>query len=441
MIYNRYRSDATPALTASFVKNQWSGSTKTVDNVTSLVTKNSPLKRIMYDTVVPEFKKRLGNGEIFNNELLSQVETFNAGGNYVFIQSYNPPSPATTSHADWRGFDGYVHTALYKNTWGTVQLDSSLSLQRAQIQALGAVNKTDFDAGTFMGEWSKTKQIHRDLCNALLKVVTEGPKAYVKRSRISRIPVYDAKGNPILNRKGNPTYRYVHEEGNVSGTGSLIRVKNTANLYLAGRYGVLPLIGDLENAWKFLGRKYNRRFTARGWDSIQGETTTLSRWNTSDGYFDNEIRTVRTLETRVGILFDTDPFSRALAGVGFTRPLSTAWELTRLSFLVDWIVDVGSWLDAMQPAGFTRNLCSWVSTKETLIVTTKSGSFVRTVPLPQYTYQSYSLSDWSAKSRVTTTRGPWDASIPRLPALGSGFNLIRSFDLASLVAQKIKGKL
>lgn len=443
VIYNRYRSDSTPQTDVKrFVKNEWSGSTQTVKDDISILSVRPAVSRQCYDTVTKSFKRRSASGEIFNFDFQSTKSTFASGGSYVNTASTSYPAPTVNTARDWRAENGYVHAALYQNlAVPVVALDTTSSLQRAQINALGNVNKTDFDAATFMGEWSKTKSLHRDLCNALLKIALEGESARVKRSTFDKTPVYDDRGNPLLNKKGEPKFKYVHTKGGMRGDGKLKHAKNFSDLYLAARYGLLPLLHDLEDAWKFMNRKYPPRNTARAFDVVQGTSSTKSRWNVGHGYFDNDVVTVRTVVTRVGILYDTDPASRALAGLGLTRPLSTAWELIPWSFVADWIVDVGSWLDAMQPAGFTRTLCAWVSTLETIVLTTTSGPFVRTVTDPVDTTSSYSLNDWSIRTETTKSRYAWSPSLPKLPALGSGFNTIRSVDLAALVLQKTRTKI
>lgn len=439
MLYNRYRNDSLPpAGGTSFLDKRTVGGI-TTKNVTYVGVKLEARKRSTYDTVTPKFKERISQGEIINNDFLSVVNTYDCGGTYIFDARYSPPDPTQHNSYYYYAQNGHEINNRYKNyAYGSVTLPIASDLQKAQIDALAAVNKTDFDVGTFLAEWSKTKMLHRDVCNALLKVFTEFESVKVKRSRFSKVVDYDLKGNPKLNRKGKPVYRYLHDPQEVYGRGKFAKAKDVSNLYLTGRYGIGPLLGDLENAWKYMGRKYNPRNTARAEVFSSGSVVVTNKRNLDKGYFDEIVTTTRIFKTRVGILYDSDAASRALAGLGLTRPLSMAWELVPYSFVADWLLDVGTWLDAMQPAGFNRNLCAWVSTVEVLAQTIVLGPFVRTKVDAQYETTSTFSNEWLSRTQTTKSRLAWEPTLPKYPALGSGFNSIRSFDLASLVMQKMR---
>lgn len=390
----------------------------------------------MYDTEIANFKSRSAKGEIFNNELLSTSVSYSASGQYTFRSTVN--NSGTLSVKQWDAYNGYVVSTLFQNTAYGVTLDTAASLQRAQISALGAVNKTDFDAGTFVAEWSKTKRLHLDLLTNMKKLLLDSPRMISKGKKFEKTFLFDEHGNPLLNSKGKPRYTYSGGEKERAMSGS--KDSDLANAYLSVRYGLLPLVHDLESACKYLQRTYRPRYTARGIDKVSGSQTIITNWNTGKGYIPITQVVTRNFTNRVGIMYESDPVSRLLAGLGLTRPLSTAWELLPWSFVADWVVDIGSFLDAIQPDGAYRNLSAWVSTVDELIISCSSGAFVRTVQDATNESTSFSLTEASTRVEVTKSRSPWVPSIPNRPSLGSGLNLIRSVDAAALTVQQIRSK-
>lgn len=390
----------------------------------------------MYDTEIANFKSRSAKGEIFNNELLSTSISYSASGQYAFRSTVN--NSGTLSVKQWDAYNGYVVSTLFQNAAYSITLDTAASLQRAQISALGAVNNTDFDAGTFVAEWSKTKRLHLDLLTNMKKLLLDSPRMISKGRKFEKTFLFDEHGNPLLNSKGKPRYKYSGGEKERTMSGS--KETDLANAYLSVRYGLLPLVHDLESACKSLLRIYRPRYTARGIDKVSGSQTIVTNWNTGKGYIPITQVVTRNYTNRVGIMYESDPVSRLLAGLGLTRPLSTAWELLPWSFVADWVVDIGSYLDAIQPDGAYRNLSAWVSTVDELIISCSSGAFVRTVQDATNESTSFSLTEASNRVEVTKSRSPWVPSIPNRPSLGSGLNLIRSVDAAALTVQQIRSK-
>lgn len=263
----------------------------------------------------------------------------------------------------------------------------------ATIKCLSDINKTELNAPVFASEWKKTRQIHRDVCKAIGSFAT------------------------------------------ARGFGK--RLKAAANAELTYRYGVLPLLSDLESAARLLNRKWSPRYTARGFASAAANakgTFSHTHWH-GTSTFTSEIRVDRSV--RVGCLYTTDETMRLAASLGFTRPLSVAWELVTLSFVVDWLVDVGTWLDAIQPDGASKKLASWVGVRTDIITsrlitghTPPDSPYIRNVSV------SGSMIDFVSEK----TRRPSQLSVPFVPALGSGLSQIRSLDAASLMMQQIRFK-
>lgn len=114
--------------------------------------------------------------------------------------------------------------------------------------------------------------------------------------------------------------------------------------YLQGRYGWRTLLYDIEDlnkALKSLSVNKRSRFADRtGTKHNWVEVTQTVGYATS---CDTTYTLTDTFEVglRGSIVADISPPAFAF------NPVTTAWELTRLSFVVDWIVNIGQFLESM----------------------------------------------------------------------------------------------
>lgn len=391
------------------------------------------------DFVVKDFKRRSSLGEVFNNPYSTLTREMKVSGSktlsYTNIDGYHAEVVDDGKFL----LDYFLGTAVRPATSFS---NEESEARNAQLTAIGSVNQTDFDSLTFAGEWSKTKRLHRDLGNALLKVFVN-PKRFISQSkaRVMRTPIYDDKGNPVLNRKGKSVYKYLHHKTDDQRRAPLRR--DVSDLYLVARYGVGPLLHDLEDACKHLCRSRALRKTARGSYSLASTGSLVTQ--IVGGGMPTETALVQHQRTvsktvRYGLLYETSAFMSGAGSLGLTRPLSTAWELVPYSFVFDWFLNVGGWLDAIQPSGATKNLCTWESTR---LITTDTVTVAGSGTTDRWNRSEGDRWTWSCNGQLTSTettksRHPWGASVPTFPALGSGFNTLRSFDFAALVLQKIR---
>jgi hypothetical protein len=436
MEYGRYRNRSTPNLNGL---HQVRVDGSLVTNASKVLPSFESVQT--YDTEIARFRRRSAAGEIFNNPFLSsKTEVIISDVANLAHRSYNSSGAVTYSEDHlWDRFQ--INDQL--NSWSLPEVSLSGlddAVRNAQIAALANVNATDVNVLAFAGEWSKTKNLHRDIGNALLDLFTKGARAHTTRDRVVKTALFDEKGRPLLNRRGEPIFRYGHTGGSVSVSGESLN-KRMANVYLVGRYGVMPLLSDLEGACKNLMRKWNPRFTARGNASVQGQSSSVKA--VSAGYYgtyDLLAVVTRTYDIRYGLLYESDPYTRELAQLGLTRPLSAAWELMPWSFVADWFVGVGRYLDAIQPAGLTKTLSAWGSTRETIVTAIQPSVYHPYVGVPSGTTWSWSWNGAFLRTNVVKRRDPWDAAIPSHPGLGSGFNAMRSGDFAALMLQRIRAK-
>lgn len=156
-----------------------------------------------------------------------------------------------------------------------------------------------------------------------------------------------------------------------------LTVEAQQSLTLAILYGILPLEESIAQFMDGLFKiKPPGRFTARG---FQVETKTTSHvQETGIPLFPQtdvfeRVNYSESIETivRAGVLADVDfdgvPWISVIADP--KSVISTAYALARLSFVIDWFINVGSTLAAWSPTAGIEELAAWVTVEQTVTYT------------------------------------------------------------------------
>jgi hypothetical protein len=168
-----------------------------------------------------------------------------------------------------------------------------------------------------------------------------------------------------------------------------------ANRWLEMRYGWIPLLSDLHGSVEELQTAFNRpwfrKIRVRKVAERRIRSDGMPLYNGTKTYSDNQYKTVVKV---VAYVRGNPPTSTRL---GFTNPLTVAWELTPYSFVVDWFIPIGNWLNAMDADVGTTSCYGTVTTKDTVIGTSSLGAYaymrtygrsvfsgVPELPLPRY---------------------------------------------------------
>lgn len=170
-----------------------------------------------------------------------------------------------------------------------------------------------------------------------------------------------------------------------------------ANRWLELRYGWLPLLSDLHGSVQELQTAFNRPFYRKVQVRKVAENRLVregTRLPGNPGVATSSDDSYKTVTKVVAYVRGNPPVETRL---GFTNPLGVAWELLPYSFVVDWFIPIGNWLNAMDADVGTTHCYGTVTTKTKIISTTSLGShyhrreYVRSVfdgvpalPLPSY---------------------------------------------------------
>lgn len=144
-------------------------------------------------------------------------------------------------------------------------------------------------------------------------------------------------------------------------------------------------------------------------------------------------------EARAGLLLEveyTEAATAAQLGFGLYDPLLTAWELTPFSFVFDWFIDVGSWLEQMSSLQGMRVLTGYYSLTYSSKGSVSGGPWTGGIG----TWKLQGLVPPGAFSGRSYSRTPWNGGLLslRMP-LKDGLNARRLVTTAALWRQRLRG--
>lgn len=369
------------------------------------------------DTVVPNFHRRRANGEIFNNGFSTRKEVRDGTGMFhteVYCDTQTSPIiPYGQLQAENDGSgDFYLYRWVQNNTESPPSTSGLAALSALQAvsrnNALASINQTEFNLPLFAVEWSKTLGLYRQISDVF----------------------YDEMKRAWDILRGNRAYLPA-------------TLRNLSHAWLFARFGVTPLLYELQGAAKVLSQPLPERQTARGqaYDVIEASKT----FYVSDGLipdpssYQMKWDRVINLKVRNGVLYESQYTGlNKAASLGLTRPATVAWEAIPFSFVIDRFVDIGTWLDAIQPAGTYETLAAWESVEKvvsdhiyTTGAVTRSGLYGTRTRDCKYEIDYYEVI-------TDKTRVPWNAQ-PSFPVWRPFFNLKHALDYVALLNQRLKG--
>lgn len=134
--------------------------------------------------------------------------------------------------------------------------------------------------------------------------------------------------------------------------GGLSRTNSVAQNWLELQYGWKPLLSDLNGLFEALGALnttgiYERMVTASATrEQFESIPITIFQANPVRVVGQHIVRTRTTY--KFGMRFRIDsPLVAFMAQTGFTNPINLAWEVLPFSFVADWFLPIGPWLETL----------------------------------------------------------------------------------------------
>lgn len=208
---------------------------------------------------------------------------------------------------------------------------------------------------------------------------------------------------------------------------SLIRSGRIEQLWLEGRYGWRVLIYDMidiEKAIRSLDDQRTRLKERRGgtiseWSEDLSGATTM--YTTNDYYVTSQVNV--KVEARGNVIADMKP-----PAVTF-NPLVTTWEVITFSFIVDWVLSVGRFLEAMSALAVSNGHVSAGGIKYTR-TTTSSGVWT-----PSAGY-SGSITSSEQVTEEYILRSP--RSVRYTPLIDLNFDFLKMRDILAIMKSAVK---
>lgn len=125
-----------------------------------------------------------------------------------------------------------------------------------------------------------------------------------------------------------------------------------ANNYMMWHFGILPLLDDLKNAYEYMKSHYHKLKSVRR-HCVYKETKRLEYSGVSWQW---------TLKALVEIRGNVEMVElSSVDRLGLNDLASVAWEVTKLSWLIDWVLPIGNFLSAVNASNQTKGTEFWIS--------------------------------------------------------------------------------
>ncbi len=366
--------------------------------VTSILSTPVGVYETMVDTVTPSFTRDSRQGKIINSPMTSTYQSLSC-----------VPCSGSWSHTNGWSESGSFPAVHWDPHESATYLSDSLALNEAVNMANANVAPSYMSVMVTLAELRLTVDMFREagqtahrFYNALYEAINvargiqKNPKAYAKA------------------------------------------LENVMNMWLQARYGWMPVIYDLQGAIKALTTPKSPRQTARGRTEVTSSSSVKSaHGGYSPGVYGTTSDRTRRTTYRAGILYEntkslTAEYSSRF-GLSLADALTVPWELKTLSFVVDWFIDIGTWLRAVSPKSGINPLASWVVTE------CEHTSLVHSPYLTINPNWTGGPSGSGFCYAVNRTRSRTLGANPSFPGSGSGLTLLHSIDAAALSFQRLRG--
>lgn len=283
----------------------------------------------MTDVVIPNFHSRVREGEVFVNPM---TKTYSEAKCSMSTMSYRVEKKPGYACAYTQTVS--KHPSGLNNRGAplghiSIPIDIGRLRKLAGTSATAAVDAATFESLVFAAELRETLKFLRNPLanwNSFLRAV--------RRTK-----------NKNLYNRGKTVHDFL------------------ADNWLSYRYGIRPLVNDVQNAIQAIketGMERPPRRTARGTAS-EGNSASVSE-DVGGGY-EHNASTSRQVSVRSGILYQgyRDPNTW---GLTLNDIPGAAWESLWLSFVIDWFANIGPWINAITPIAGVKILASWTTVRD-----------------------------------------------------------------------------
>jgi len=188
--------------------------------------------------------------------------------------------------------------------------------------------------------------------------------------------------------------------------------KRLANHWLEYVFGWLPLLNDIRDAAELLAESVATYKEPKGFLRARGATTGTYTFRdplTGSGHIYADKDVMASFTARINAWYELESEARSiLSKTGISNPASLAWEALPFSFVVDWFLPVGNYLDSLTAFdGFTFKSATY-STLENAVAEWRLGVYNQ----PGYPYGRMGIIGAPGTAKATQSRYTRVVGIP-----------------------------
>jgi hypothetical protein len=136
------------------------------------------------------------------------------------------------------------------------------------------------------------------------------------------------------------------------------RGNNVPKQWLGYQYGWKPLLSDVYGSVEALAKRNNRDWRVTGKGNANSTEQVGDEFFGSAGGYRVAAKGERGVFVRIDAIPEND-LMRSFSQLGITNPLLIAWELVPFSFVIDWALPIGQFLDSLDAMlGYGPTWCS-----------------------------------------------------------------------------------
>lgn len=353
----------------------------------------------MTDFVTPNFKERVGKGEIINNDLFLWRE--DAETLYSVFDGKN-----STQTATWQMYRAPPLCTLAVANVDTYLAQFQSDIDQAITQAWANVDESTLNVLASGGEGGES-----------IKYIVSLYQRACYMLRVLRGKLTNKDIRRLIDRKIDWT---------------------PSQLWMEFRYGFRPLVFDLVGVLRALRKSLENesRNTGRGQvyqtPVSTSTTSTVPLYAPYSPYITYEHQTFIWRRHRAGVLYAIQNDLNGILDIwGINQPLEAIYEITPFSFILDWFFNVGDVLSSWSVSANLTPLASWIVTEVSLTERHIAKSlFVGSyLPGSWHTSMSMTQSGLSEKS-IYFKKRTVSPSRPIIPTLNLKLDLSKILDLA-----------
>jgi len=382
----------------------------------------------MFDIVVPEYTKRIANGEIVNNAMEYSKSVLTWGSVVQTMTNTYPLDDVGYLRIILTGYLGAQIDKYDTPVAGNVLMRENILkyaisqdevAHLAGVKARNEISNIDVQSLVTLAELHKTVALIADVASSLAK--------FVRGITTGNLPmILQAIGGGRTGRGGSSR-----------NSASKRMADNASSRWLQYRYGVIPLVMDVQGAFKAL-RKLppEPRRTARGFATRSLHRDWLLQRNrnaSAEGVEEYTFTFNQEVKARAYCLITAEVTYQSARDFGVTEFPLAVWELVPFSFIYDWFFTVGKWLEAVTPKVGIKILAEGVMIKSDrfLLRNLTDWEISPTLTFPRWARSGH-LGMIDSLSLVEKHRIPSLTPYLRFPIFDVNLNVKRAVDAVAL---------